>query len=155
MQASNPGDAPYNSSIHGAERQVVLWELQASLIYIASSRTARAPQWELVSKQKSQAVVAHAFNPSTWEAEPGGFLSSRPAWSTEWVPRKARDTQRNPVSQNKTKQNKTHTKKQKQQKEAAEAGGSRQLWSQPGPQSESLLKTHTHTHTHLLFEYYF
>jgi hypothetical protein len=34
----------------------------------------------------SQAVVAHSFNPSTWEAEAGGFLSSRPAWSTEWVP---------------------------------------------------------------------
>jgi hypothetical protein len=32
---------------------------------------------------RSQAVVAHAFNPSTWEAEAGGFLSSRPAWSTE------------------------------------------------------------------------
>jgi hypothetical protein len=30
--------------------------------------------------------VAHAFNPSTWEAEAGGFLSSRPAWSTKWVP---------------------------------------------------------------------
>jgi hypothetical protein len=28
-------------------------------------------------------VVAHAFNPSTWEAEAGGFLSSRPAWFTE------------------------------------------------------------------------
>jgi hypothetical protein len=28
-------------------------------------------------------VVAHAFNPSTREAETGGFLSSRPAWSTE------------------------------------------------------------------------
>jgi hypothetical protein len=30
-------------------------------------------------------VVAHAFNPSTWEAEAeaGGFLSSRPAWSTK------------------------------------------------------------------------
>ena len=28
-------------------------------------------------------VVGHAFNPSTWEAEGGGFLSSRPAWSTE------------------------------------------------------------------------
>jgi hypothetical protein len=28
-------------------------------------------------------VVAHALNPSTWEAEAGGFLSSRPAWSTE------------------------------------------------------------------------
>jgi hypothetical protein len=35
---------------------------------------------------KSLAVVAHAFNPSTWEAEAGGFLSSRPAWSTKWVP---------------------------------------------------------------------
>jgi hypothetical protein len=32
-----------------------------------------------------QTVVAHAFNPSTWEAEAGGFLSSRPAWTTEWV----------------------------------------------------------------------
>jgi major histocompatibility complex class I len=30
-----------------------------------------------------QAVVAHAFNPSTWEAEAGRFLSSRPAWSTK------------------------------------------------------------------------
>jgi hypothetical protein len=29
------------------------------------------------------AVVAHALNPSTREAEAGGFLSSRPAWSTE------------------------------------------------------------------------
>jgi hypothetical protein len=28
-------------------------------------------------------VVAHAFNPSTWGAEAGAFLSSRPAWSTE------------------------------------------------------------------------
>ena len=30
-----------------------------------------------------QAVVTHVFNPSTQEAEAGGFLSSRPAWSTE------------------------------------------------------------------------
>jgi hypothetical protein len=28
--------------------------------------------------------VAHAFDPSTWEAEAGRFLSSRPAWSTEF-----------------------------------------------------------------------
>jgi hypothetical protein len=34
-------------------------------------------------KQAKPGVVAHAFNPSTWEAEAGGFLSSRPAWSTE------------------------------------------------------------------------
>jgi hypothetical protein len=30
-----------------------------------------------------QAVVVHAFNPSTPEAEAGRFLSSRPAWSTK------------------------------------------------------------------------
>jgi hypothetical protein len=29
----------------------------------------------------SRAVVAHAFNPSTREAEAGGFLSWRTAWS--------------------------------------------------------------------------
>jgi hypothetical protein len=34
----------------------------------------------------SRAVVAHAFDPSTREAEAGGFLNSRPAWSTKWVP---------------------------------------------------------------------
>jgi hypothetical protein len=34
--------------------------------------------------------VAHAFNPSTWKAEAGGFLSSRTA----------RATLRNPVSKN-------------------------------------------------------
>jgi hypothetical protein len=26
-------------------------------------------------------VVVHTFNPSTWEAEAGGFLSSRSVWS--------------------------------------------------------------------------
>ena len=36
--------------------------------------------------KECQAVVAHTYNPSTWEAEAGGFLSSRPAWSTEWDP---------------------------------------------------------------------
>jgi hypothetical protein len=60
-----------------------------------SSRTARAIQRNPVSKNKKQkttttkkkygrkkpVVVAHAFNPSTREAEAGGFLSSKPAWS--------------------------------------------------------------------------
>jgi hypothetical protein len=34
-------------------------------------------------------MVAHTFNPSTWEAEAGEFLSLRPTWSTEWVPGQA------------------------------------------------------------------
>jgi major histocompatibility complex class I len=28
-------------------------------------------------------VVAHGFNPSTWKAEAGKFLSLGPAWSTK------------------------------------------------------------------------
>jgi hypothetical protein len=35
------------------------------------------------SNGKGWAVVVHTFNPSTWEAEAGGSLRSRPAWSTE------------------------------------------------------------------------
>jgi hypothetical protein len=53
-------------------------------------------------------MVAHAFNPSTWEAEAGRFLSSRPAWSTEWVPGQP-GLYRETLSQKKTKQ----TNKQK------------------------------------------
>jgi hypothetical protein len=40
-----------------------------------------------IRNPSNRAVVAHAFNLSTWEAEAGGSLSSRPAWSTKWVPR--------------------------------------------------------------------
>jgi hypothetical protein len=54
-------------------------------------------------------VVAHAFNPSTREAEAGGFLSSRPAWSTKWVPGQPglhRETLSSPPPQKKNKQTK-------------------------------------------------
>jgi hypothetical protein len=46
-------------------------------------------------------VVVHAFNPSTWEAEAGGFLSSRTAMTT----------QRNPVSKKKKKKRKEKKRK--------------------------------------------
>jgi hypothetical protein len=36
-----------------------------------------------IKEKEKPGVVAHAFNPSTREAEAGGFLSSRPAWSTK------------------------------------------------------------------------
>ena len=44
-------------------------------------------EWTWINNYRIElGVVAHAFNPSTWEAEAGGFLSLRPAWSTKWVP---------------------------------------------------------------------
>jgi hypothetical protein len=36
-----------------------------------------------IESDLSLGVVVHAFNPSTQEAEAGGFVSSRPAWSTK------------------------------------------------------------------------
>ena len=42
--------------------------------------------WELnlgLWKSRWQWVVAHTFNPSIWEAEAGGSLRLRPAWSTQ------------------------------------------------------------------------
>jgi hypothetical protein len=53
-------------------------------------------------------MVAHTFNPSTREAEAGGFLSSRPAWSTKWFPGQSgiyREALSRKTKQNKTKQN--------------------------------------------------
>ena len=43
-------------------------------------------KFKVWNKNIGWTVVTHAFDPSTWEAEVGRFLSSRPAWSTEWVP---------------------------------------------------------------------
>ena len=36
---------------------------------------------DVMNGEPRRAVLVHAFNPSTWEAEAGGFLTSRPAWS--------------------------------------------------------------------------
>jgi hypothetical protein len=60
-----------------------------------------------------RAVVAHAFNPSTWEAEAGRFSEFKASLVYRVSSRTARATQRNPVSKNKTKQ--TNKQKQKTQ----------------------------------------
>jgi hypothetical protein len=51
-------------------------------------------------------MVAHTFDPSPQEAEAGGFLSLRPAWSTKWVPGQSglyKETLSRKTKQNKTK----------------------------------------------------
>jgi hypothetical protein len=61
----------------------------------------RTRSTETFQQQKSilsRAVVAHSFNPSTWETEAGGFLSSRPGWSTRVHSRTASVTDRETLS---------------------------------------------------------
>jgi hypothetical protein len=57
--------------------------------------------------------VTHAFDPSTWKAEAGRFLSSRPAWSTSEFQDSQCYTEKPCLEK---KQNKTKQKKQKFQK---------------------------------------
>jgi hypothetical protein len=60
----------------------------------------------------SRAVAVHTFNPSTWEVEAGGFLSSRPAWSTKVEFQDSQGYTEKPcLNKTKTKQNKTKKKK--------------------------------------------
>jgi hypothetical protein len=54
-------------------------------------------------------VVAHTFNPSTREAEAGGFLSLRPAWSTKFQDSQGYTEKPCLEKQNKTKQNRIAT----------------------------------------------
>jgi hypothetical protein len=49
------------------------------------TRDASDYKWQ--ESWRESGMVVHAFNPSTREAEAGGFLSWRPTWSTKWVPR--------------------------------------------------------------------
>jgi hypothetical protein len=65
-------------------------------------------------------VVAHAFNLSIWQAEAGGSLNWRPAWSIEQVPgqlglHRKTLSQKNKKQTNKQK-NKNKTNKQKKTK---------------------------------------
>jgi hypothetical protein len=72
-------------------------------------------QFGLFWKIKLPGVVAHAFNPSTREAEAGGFLSSRPAWSTKWIPGQP-GLYRETLSQKNKNKNKTKQKEERKLK---------------------------------------
>jgi hypothetical protein len=55
--------------------------------------------------------MAHTFNPNTREAEAGRFLSSRPAWSTKWVPGQPGLTEKPCLKKPKNKQTNKQTNK--------------------------------------------
>lgn len=54
---------------------------------------------------KKTGLVAHPFNLGTWEAEPGGSLSSKASLVYTVNSRTARATQERPFLENKAKQN--------------------------------------------------
>jgi hypothetical protein len=65
----------------------------------------------------------HAFSPSTWEAEAGGFLSLRPAWSTKCAPgqpglhRETLSQKKNKKKQKRKQKNKNKNKNKTKQKD--------------------------------------
>jgi hypothetical protein len=81
-------------------------------------------------------VVVHAFNPSTRETEAGRFQSSRPAWSTEWVPGQP-GLHRETLS----------WKKQKQKQNEANKLKAPFLACSPGMLQSPLWASHTLSHT--------
>jgi hypothetical protein len=67
------------------------WPLLSSSLYTVSTQWLQF-KWiinellpEMCNLGAEAAEARRGFNPSTREAEAGGFLSSRPAWSTKWV----------------------------------------------------------------------
>jgi hypothetical protein len=64
---------------------------------------------QLKKSKTKPGMVVYAFNPSSQEAEAVEFLSSRPAWSTEWVPGQP-GLHRETLSQKKEKKRKENKK---------------------------------------------
>jgi hypothetical protein len=100
------------------QRQEDLCEFQPRLVYRESSRRTRAKQTNKQTRIKiSLAVMAHAFNPSTWEGGKGRQISEFKASLFYRVSsRTARATQRNHVSRKEKRKKKKKKKKKKEKK---------------------------------------
>jgi hypothetical protein len=62
---------------HGGKRKQTL---RSCFLTSTGSLTRIHTHLKIQNKILVLTVLSYAFNPSTWEAEAGGFLSSRPAW---------------------------------------------------------------------------
>jgi hypothetical protein len=81
----HPWVQPSAKVAHRADGWISHTSMTATLYSSMSPRAASSPRGfhGTLEHGPCRAVVAHTFNPSTWEAEAGGFLSSKPAWSTK------------------------------------------------------------------------
>jgi hypothetical protein len=77
---------------HGLASRKHLWSTKMAIDVVINStipNSSIAPYKRQLQRNWKKGMtlpVAHAFNPSTREAEAGRFLSSKPAWSTKRVP---------------------------------------------------------------------
>jgi hypothetical protein len=77
----------YNSSSRGSDTYVYMPTGRCTHVHITKNNKNGALKYSQINVRKKPqelpGMVADAFNPSPWETEAGGFLSSRPAWSTK------------------------------------------------------------------------
>jgi hypothetical protein len=59
------------------------WDVSIKSLPSGHRELSRKGDRKSAKGREHQALVVHSFNPSTWEAETGGFLSSRPDLSTK------------------------------------------------------------------------
>jgi hypothetical protein len=71
---------PYTYTFHTAPLNFQFWGVYLVKVATLKQKYKKA---NTIKKGQVPGVMAHAFNASTWEAEAGRFLSSRPAWSTK------------------------------------------------------------------------
>ena len=83
MIGANAGEKSGHQGTREGETIIPMFQkhlfLPHCLVVAESTFVEAANKWKHTNRQ---AVVVHAFNPSTWEAETGRLLSSRQAWST-------------------------------------------------------------------------
>jgi hypothetical protein len=135
---------PFNNLIYLNKKQgtslplcLVLWmpfgiwsSLETNVVFFLSMGI-----WDFIKTSTLPGVVTHTVNPSTREAEAGGFLSSRLAWSAKWVPAQPglywetlfRNKQNN-NNKTTTKNQKNKTKQKKQKQKPSPSGTSHQGW---------------------------
>jgi hypothetical protein len=92
LEATRSWDTEFSIIIHSNRPNLnIHWHLHS---WIHTHTQTPTHNLKIIKINPKAGVVAHAFNPSTWEAEAGGFLSLRSAWFIEWVPGQPGDTEK-------------------------------------------------------------
>jgi hypothetical protein len=126
VEGSNKSQKPRGSSQSPQTQYQIIWQLlwmpKMPGTHTVHRHTCRQNVHSHKNISNEPGVVAHTFNPSTREAKAGGFLNSRPAWSTKWVP--GQPGLYSLSQKNKQKNKKKQKKKKKKKVNLLRRGGS-------------------------------